>query len=293
MARYSLREGFADVDSGLAAAPFAAVIATPAHTHVPIAKKLVEAGVHLLIEKPLSTSLQGVKELCSRILEMQLTAAIAYVYRAHPLLGKLRNDVLGGAVGNVVQVVVTAGQHFPTYRPAYREIYYTDHRTGGGAIQDALTHLVNAVEWVVGPVSRLVADAEHKVLPGVQVEDTVHLLARHGEVMATYALNQHQAPNETTISVMGTRGTARLELHHQKYQRFEMPEKVCEEMQLPPQERDAMFVMQAHAFLDCLESGVPVPCSLDDGLQTLRVNLAALESAKSGKWIDIIRNDDA
>ena len=57
-----------------------------------------------------------------------------------------------------------------------------------------LTHLVNLAEWIVGPADRVLADASHQVLEGVDVEDTVHLLSRHGPVMAAFALNQHQGP---------------------------------------------------------------------------------------------------
>lgn len=74
----------------------------------------------------------------------------------------------------------------PSHRPAYRTIYSNDHAKGEGAIQDALTHVANTAEWLVGPVDRLVANAGHQVLDGVSVEDTVHLLAKHGEVMASY-----------------------------------------------------------------------------------------------------------
>ncbi len=41
---------------------------------------------------------------------------------------------------------------------------------GGGAIQDAITHTMNAAEWLVGPIDSLVADARHCVLEGVDVE---------------------------------------------------------------------------------------------------------------------------
>ncbi len=41
----------------------------------------------------------------------------------------------------------------------YREIYYARWSTGGGAIQDALTHLINAAEYLVGPTNRVMADA--------------------------------------------------------------------------------------------------------------------------------------
>ena len=60
-----------------------------------------------------------------------------------------------GRFGRPVQLVAVCGQHFPTYRPAYREIYYRDRATGGGAIQDAITHVLNLGEWLIGPVDRL------------------------------------------------------------------------------------------------------------------------------------------
>ena len=45
----------------------------------------------------------------------------------------------------------------------------------------------------------------------MDVEDTVHVLARHGDVLASYSLNQHQAPNEVTLTVVCERGTVRWE----------------------------------------------------------------------------------
>lgn len=42
---------------------------------------------------------------------------------------------------------------------------------------NALTHILNVGEWLVGPIDRLVADAGHRALPDVVVEDTAHLLA--------------------------------------------------------------------------------------------------------------------
>ena len=53
---------------------------------------------------------------------------------------------------------------------------------------------------------------------------------------------------------------------------------------IPPLERDTLFIAQASAFLDAVEGQRPPLCSLDEGLQTLRVNLAALASVKSQAW---------
>src|SRR5262245_46152791 len=57
--RYGVRRAYADLDAALADRPAVAVIATPAHLHVEQAIRLAEAGAHVLIEKPLGTSLDG------------------------------------------------------------------------------------------------------------------------------------------------------------------------------------------------------------------------------------------
>ena len=286
--RYAVR-GFANLEAGLKERPRIAVIATPAHLHVEMATKLAEASIHLLIEKPLATSEAGIARLLSLVREKNRIAGVAYVYRSHPVLSDMREAICSGTFGPPVQIVVVAGQHFPTYRPAYREIYYRERATGGGAIQDALTHLINAGEWLVGPVTRLVADAAHQVLPGVEVEDTVHVLTRHGRALGSYSLNQHQAPNETSITVICERGTARFEVHNSRWRWMASPGGEWQDGLCQPLERDELFTRQANLFLDAVEGKQPPTCSLEDGLQTLRVNLAALKSLESGTWEAIKR----
>ncbi len=281
--RYSVR-GFATLEESLATQPTVAVVAVPAHLHIEIATQLAERGVHLLIEKPLSTSLSGIDRLQTVVRERGLTAGVAYVYRSHPLLTAMRAAIQEGRFGRPVELIAVSGQHFPTYRPAYRDIYYKDRATGGGAIQDALTHVINAGEWLLGPVERLVADAAHQVLEGVAVEDTVHLLARHGSTMASYSLNQHQAPNEFSLTVVCERGTIRWESHENRLRTMLAPSSVWHDDTIAPLERDTLFVRQANQFLTAIEESSAPACSIDDGLQTLRVNLAALASVDGAGW---------
>lgn len=286
-ARYGIDAAYADLESALADRPSAAVVATPAHLHICMATRLAEAGVHLLIEKPLSTRLDGIERLQKLVRERCLVAAVAYVLRVHPVLVAVKQALTEGRFGMPVEIVSVSGQHFPTYRPAYRSIYYTDRATGGGAIQDAITHILNASEWLVGPVERLFADAAHQVLVGVSVEDTVHVLTRQGNVMGSYNLNQHQAPNETTLTVICTEGTVRVEFHSDRWRWMKKPGDDWHDEQLGPFERDVHFVAQAHHFLDAVEGKTQPRCSLDEGLQTLRVNLAALESVEKGACVEV------
>lgn len=282
--RYGVSVQHGDLSSALASRPDVAVVATPAPLHVALAIEIAEAGVHVLIEKPLATSTEGVARLQKVVDDRKVSAGVAYVYRSHPLIQSVREVVVSGRLGRPVQLVATTGQNFPTYRPAYRTIYYNNRATGGGAIQDALTHVINAGEWIVGPVSRLVSDAEHQVLKGVIVEDTAHVLARHGDVLASYSLNQYQAPNEMTLTLVCEHGTVRCEFHEHRWRWVTTPGEPWHDEMNAALERDTIFIAQAHAFLDQVEGHGVFPCSIAEGLQTLRCNLAALASLESRRW---------
>jgi predicted dehydrogenase len=223
-------EGYESLDAALERRFTAAVVCSPAPLHVPQARALVEAGLHVLIEKPVSTSEAGLPELAALVAQRQAVFGVAYVMRMYPELREMHARLRAGEWGRPLELNVIGGQHFPTFRPAYRETYYTRHEAGGGAIQDALTHLLNLGEWLAGPITRLVCDADHLALPGVTVEDTAHVLARQRlqpdgpEVLASYALNQHQAPNEIVVQVACERGTARCELHRQQLRWMTAPQ---------------------------------------------------------------------
>lgn len=284
-AQYPIAAVSSDLQDALAAHPDVAVVCTPAHLHVSQAAACARAGAHLLIEKPLSTSLAGIDELMQLVADGRRAASVAYVHRANPMLREMRAAWQRGDFGAPLHVTVESGQHFPTYRPAYRSIYYTSRATGGGAIQDALTHLVNAVQWIVGPMTAAAADAAHLRLEGVDVEDTVNVIARHGGVMAAYSLNQHQAPNETTITIVGEEGTTRCELHRNRWLAARRPGDDWEQAGACRLERDDLFVEQARAMLAAIRGEAPVACTLEEARQTLLANLAILQAADERRWV--------
>jgi predicted dehydrogenase len=285
--RYGVRKRYASLDeaTGDGSQTFdAAIICAPAQFHVPMAAQLAKAGVNLLIEKPLSTNENGISELAELIRQRKLKAMVAYTYRSHPALRSMKKAIEDGRFGKPVEVVSVWGQHFPKYRPAYRNTYYVSHASGGGAIQDSITHALNAGEFLLGPIDRVMADAAHLILPGVEVEDTVHVIVRHGPVLGCYTLNQHQAPNEHTLTVMCERGTARFELQNARWMSMVEPGTEWREELQFSLERDDIFVNQANIFIDVLEGKMEPPCTLEQGLQTMRVNLAILAASQKPSW---------
>ncbi|WP_417735942.1 Gfo/Idh/MocA family protein [Rosistilla oblonga] len=262
----------------------AAVIASPAPMHIPMARGLADRGLDLLIEKPLSLKTDGISELLETVQQKKLRVGVGFVYRALPALQNMRAAVQSGQFGRIVQVQVTSGQNFPFYRPAYRDIYYADPAQGGGLIQDSLPHQLNAVEWFAGPATKVVVDASHEVLDGVEVEDTLNLIARHGSVMSSISVNQHQYVNEFVITVLCTEGAVRWELKGQRWLAAREIGGDWTEMESFVHERDDYYIRQAGAFLDLLAGKADPLCSLDDGISTLLSTLAILKSRETGGW---------
>lgn len=289
--RYGINQTYAGLDEALNDDKFdIGLICTPSHLHVPMATRLVKARKHVFIEKPLSLSLYGISELMELTREKGVKAAVAYTYRSHPALRSMKEAIDSGRFGEPVQVIGTWGQHFPKYRPAYRQIYYTSRKTGGGAIQDVLTHAINAGEFLAGPVGRLMADCGHQVLEGVSVEDTVHVITRQNgdKVMGCYSLNQHQAPNENTVTVVCKKGTARWDLNNARWISMAEPDAGWKTEFQFSTERDDIFVNQANIFMDAMEGKGNFACTLEEGLQTLRVNLTVLQAADKPNWQPLV-----
>jgi predicted dehydrogenase len=290
--RYGIPEAFAyaDLDTALSKGTYdIAVIATPAPTHLGIGMQLAELGIHQLMEKPLSLSLDGVTEYANLIEEKKLTVAVGYVHRAHPAVSAIRREIASGRFGKVLTISISTGQSFAQLRPAYREVYFAKPELGGGAINDMITHMYNVGDWFAGSISRLVTDAAHQALDGVTVEDTVHTLTRHeGGAMGTYTLNLYQHPNEVLMTVVCERGTLRADYPNQRWSWMTDPNGTWNHEPVSVPERDTIYQIQNAAFLDAVEGFGEVLCPLDDAIRTLHVNLASHRSAAGSGWENIL-----
>jgi predicted dehydrogenase len=286
------RYGLQHVFDSLAAATHqpwtGAVICTPAHLHAEHASQAASATTALLIEKPLATRLTDAEQLCTSL--AGITVQVAYVLRHHGATQYVRRRLAEGDIGTLHQVTVTAGQHFPTYRPAYREIYYTRHETGGGAVQDAATHLFDLIQYFAGPLDWVFCDWAHQELAGVEVEDTVHLMGRAGreKVLVSLALNQFMAPNEMHLQLNGSRGSLAIRFHEHRAGLFRHGDSDWQWTEPLVNERDDLFRAQARNFLATARGEAPPRCTLDDGIRALKVNLAALRSGRERtvQWIE-------
>jgi len=279
--RYKLARTFPTIELAARENWYGVVIATPANLHAEHVAALIKSTDAFLIEKPLCLSNEDARRLQS--LAPGKSIQVGYVLRHHPATQHVRTLLAEGVIGKLHQVTITAGQNFPSLRPAYRDIYYKSHQTGGGAVQDAATHLFDLLQHLAGPLDWIFCDYAHQELADVDVEDTVHIMGRccGGRVIASIALNQFMAPNETQVQLNGALGSLAIRFHEQRAGMFMLGDPGWTWTEPLVVERDDLFRAQAQNFISSIVKQEPPLCTLQDGLRALAVNLAALRSGQN------------
>ncbi len=282
---YDLAALYRDLDEAPLKDLDCVVVCVPAHLHVSMALRALDAGCHVLIEKPLCLKVEEAETMAAAARATDLVTAVAYTYRSMPFMQDLREAVLRGDIGPVRCAVAVSGQHFPLYRPDYREIYYRSHETGGGALRDGLTHVLNYLQWVLGLETSVYSAAEHLVLPGVEVEDTVVVVCRYpGAGLATLSLNQFQWNNDALIELAGEKGTLRYRAAEQALSLYRDEQWHTTQYH---SERDDYYVNQAHNFLDAVEGKAAVRCTVAEAAETVRSVAAACQSWEEGREVRV------
>ena len=160
------------------------VIATPNHTHFPIAKAALEAGFHVMSDKPATLNLTEAQALAELVNSKGLVFGLTHNYTGYPMVKEARHLVRSGAFGAVRRVVVEYLQGWLAEREEATGNKQAEWRTdparagAAGCMGDIGTHGENLLEYVTGlPIESLCADLTTFV-PGRQLEDDGNVLLR-------------------------------------------------------------------------------------------------------------------
>ena len=273
-----------DLERALGRRPRALLVCNPSALHVPVALRAARAGVHLLIEKPLSHSLDGVPELQDEVRRRRLVALVGFQYRFHPGLRRVKQWLEEGAVGRVVSARVHWGEDLSTWHPGedWRRSYAARRDLGGGAVR-TLCHPLDYLRWFLGDVESVSA-AVSSAVQGLDVEELAHLTLRFGSgALATVTLDYLQRPRAHGLEIVGTRGRISWADEDGAAYLHDTPRNRVTPFAPPPGfSRNSAFLDEMRHLLACLEGDEEPQCTLADGRAALEVALAALRSAEEG-----------
>jgi predicted dehydrogenase len=190
-------------------------IVTPNHLHAPVARAFLEAGIHVICDKPVTTDSVDARMLRELARERGLIFAVTHNYSAYPMVRHARQMMREGLLGDIRVVNVQYAQDWlaePIEQDGQKQAAWrTDPaRAGGGAIGDIGTHAWQLADTILGqPVEALAAQLSSFV-PGRAVDDDVQVLLRYqggarGMLWASQVATGHG--NDLRIGVYGSRAS--------------------------------------------------------------------------------------
>ncbi|MDE3019786.1 MAG: Gfo/Idh/MocA family oxidoreductase, partial [Nitrospirota bacterium] len=260
----------------------AAVVCTPTSIHLGPALDLADRGLHLLIEKPLATRVEGAAALVALVESKGRTGMMAMCYRFHPGLRLINSLLERRQIGRVYSARVSGGHYLPDWHPQvdYRKEYAARADQGGGVLLTSVIHTLDYLRWffgecrsvqcLVGKVSGLEIDTDDMVVG--------HFVTDEGVVAQLYC-DFLQRNRQHQIEIVGETGTIRWEYAEHSVDCFQDGAWQRLPYTFDPNQ---MYLDEMRTFLACAAGTDVPPVSLAEGLHEVAILEAMRESSRSG-----------
>ena len=287
---------FSTIKDAIQFAPQIAIIANPSTFHVGVARQLAQAGVHLLIEKPLSSSLEGVAQLIETCKDRKSVLMIGYNLRFLPSLQHFRKLLGEGVIGDLLSVRCEVGQYLPSWRLGsdYRQGVSAKKELGGGALLE-LSHEIDYLRWIFGEVEWIRSTISQQSKLEINVEDSAHLTmgflpnSEGRQLIGTLNMDFIRHDHTRTCIVIGEKGTLRWNGLTEEVDLYEEGARRWKTLYRHRSKQDETYRVELQSFLDSIyENGIPFVTG-EDGLRALEIIEAARLSSATGAQEMIIK----
>ena len=277
-----------DVEHLIAANIDMAVVAVPTAEHERVGLALAEAGVHAMVEKPIAATSEAGRKVAQAFASAGLVGAVGHVERFNPALQELRRRMEGGELGEIYQIATRRQSTFPA------------RISDVGVIKDLATHDIDLTAWVAqSGYSAISAQTAHR--SGRPHEDMVIATGRLANgVIVNHVVNWLSPMKERVTVVTGERGAFTVDTSTGDltfYANGDIPTEwdvvstfrgVSEgDITRYAFAKREPLRLEHEAFRDAVLGVRNDVVTMEEGLRTLEVAEAALESARSGRTIGL------
>ncbi|MGO4388970.1 Gfo/Idh/MocA family protein [Microvirga sp. 2YAF29] len=162
----------------------AVAIVTPNHAHAAAARAFLKAGIHVICDKPLTTTRREADQLAKLAKDSGLIFAVTHNYTGYPLVRQARAMVQAGELGRIRVVQVEYAQDWLATRVeetgSKQAEWRTDPARSGpaGAVGDIGTHAFNLAEFIAGDEVASLSAELHTFVEGRRLDDNAHIMMR-------------------------------------------------------------------------------------------------------------------
>jgi len=293
-------------------------VCSPNATHAGFVRAVLEAGKHVVCEKPLAIAPEEASGLAELAARAGVTATVPFIYRFHPMARQARHQAAGGGIGRLLTV---RGNYLQDWMLLEDDTDWRVDPTAGGpsrAFADIGSHLVDLLEFVAGErIVRVNArlGIAHPTRGGqsVETEDAaVCLVEMEGGAIGSLMVSQVNAGRKNSLSLElgGTAGSVLFDQEHpdelwlggragSTVLARDAPSLVEDAVRLsvvpaghPMGYLDAFNAFVADTY-DRIGGGAPAGLpTFADGLRASILTAAVLESSRSNSWVDVSSASD-
>lgn len=292
----------------------AVCICSPDGTHSDYAVSAIKAGKHVLVEKPMVTTMEQCQALASALSVSDVTFGVHHQMRYVPCYIKARDLLLDGAIGRPFMLTAEYMHHMRE-----RASRYDNWRLGADCHQSVLlgssSHIIDLARWIIGEqVEEVFSYATHLAWPEYPDDDTVVTLIKFASgqianIVSTIASSRQQlnslsifGPNGTIVNNMLMDEKGLLDIFHKPREvalRRKMFRPVINRLlrkdgtmcsyPFPSYEHETACARVLDDFLDCILQKRSFPIDFREGAYTVQICLASAESYRKGTPIKVER----
>jgi predicted dehydrogenase len=266
--------------------PDAVIVANPTALHLDVAIPAAEAGCSILMEKPVSASLERLDALQTALQRGGGKLAGGFMFRFHPGLQRIKGWLAEGVIGTPVSACAAWGEYLPSWHPweDYRNTYAARPDLGGGVVL-TLCHPLDYLHWMLGEAEAVTAFTGRQGLD-LEVIDTAEIgIKFRCGALASVHLDYVRRPAKHTLEIVGSGGTITWDNADGTACLAQVgPDGKAGDWQLFPVpesfERNVMFLDEMRNFLAVVRGEAEPASTLDDGIYALKLALAAMRSGQ-------------
>lgn len=277
-----------DINPALGHKPNAVIVANPTALHLDVAIPAAKAGCHLLLEKPISHSMDRVDELSSAVKASGSRVLVGFQLRFHPGLREAMAILSSGELGKPLSASVHWGQYLPGWHPweDYRKAYSARRDLGGGVVL-TLSHPFDYLRWLLSEVSSVSGTTQRSGQLDIEVEDQAYIqLEFISGVKSKVHLDYLERPEAHWLEIICSKGMMHWDAIDGSLRIAYSDGRAAREIPLPAGfDRNDLFLAQTRHFIDIVAGTEKPQCTLEDGIKALQIALAVHASAKEGRKI--------
>ncbi len=278
---------FHDLDQALAESPDVVFVCNPTSLHTETITKSLNAGCHVLTEKPITPSIAECENIASALEDSGKQLMVGYNMRFHPALIQVKNWIDFGAIGNVVYSRTQWGEYLPGWHPweDYRDGYAARSDLGGGPAL-TLSHEIDLLLWMLGTHTSVKALANKASKLELTTEHGIDiLLGFESGATGNIHLDYFHQPPARSSEFIGEGGRIEFEYYSGIAYLYKADSSYpAEVFETPPDwDRNDMFIAEIESFFEAIEKNERPSPGFEDGLAAVKVAITALDDAGVGR----------